>query len=143
MSWDVIDVGKSKHSPTMTMFLGSEPKVFKAIFRACFGFTVIQVKGKQWMRYPLRESCPRESELAGPAPTTSLAYFSCDNKDSRRKIATAILRGLVYQLICQRPDLCVYLRDQYDKQKEQLFSSPNSVYALWRDISEYHRPPKS
>ena len=71
-------------------------------------------------------------QLAGNASKTGLAYFFCDNKDDRRKTGTSILRGLIYQMLCQRPDLCFYLRDSYDKQKEQLFNSPNSLQSLWR-----------
>lgn len=35
-------------------------------------------------------------------------------------------------MLCQRPDLCFYLREPYDKQKEQLFNFPNSLQSLWR-----------
>lgn len=89
-------------------------------------------KGKTMLAISLVKEMSDRIRLEGSASTTALAYFFCDNKDSRRKTATAMLRGLIYQLICQRPDLCFYLRDQYEKQKEQLFSSQNSVQSLWR-----------
>ena len=63
---------------------------------------------------------------------TTLLYFFCDNKDDRRNNAVAILRGLLYQLFCQYPGGIRHLRNEYDKQKDQLFQSTNSQQALWR-----------
>lgn len=103
-------------------------------------------KGKTMLAISMVKEMSDRIELEGSASTTALVYFFCDNKDSRRRNATAILRGLIYQLICQRPDLCVYLRDPYEKQKEQLFSSPNSVQSLWRiflTITRHHSLQKT
>ncbi|KAI9778778.1 MAG: hypothetical protein M1839_007868 [Geoglossum umbratile] len=61
-----------------------------------------------------------------------LAYFFCDDKDSNRNDTVSILRGLVYQVICQRPDLLVHLRDVYDREKEKMFVSSNALWTLWR-----------
>ena len=98
-------------------------------------------KGKTMLAISLVNEMSERIRLEGSTSNTALAYFFCDNKDSRRKSTTAILRGLIYQLICQRPDLCVYLRDQYEKQKEQLFSSPNSDQSLWRIFQAIVRHP--
>ena len=89
-------------------------------------------KGKTMLAISLVKEISARINLEGSASTTALAYFFCDNKDSRRNTGTAILRGLLYQLLCQKPELCVTLRDQYEKQKEQLFNSPNSLQSLWR-----------
>ncbi|OBT55313.1 hypothetical protein VE04_04045 [Pseudogymnoascus sp. 24MN13] len=89
-------------------------------------------KGKTMLAISLIKELKARIDLEGSASTTALAYFFCDNKDSRRNTATAILRGIIYQLLCQKPMLCIILRDQYEKQREQLFDSPNSLQALWR-----------
>ncbi len=43
--------------------------------------------------------------------SATLPYFFCDNKDDRRNNAVVVLRGLLYQLLCQRPSLFRYLQD--------------------------------
>ena len=98
-------------------------------------------KGKTMLAISLVKEMSDRIRLEGSASTIALAYFFCDNKDTRRRSATAILRGIIYQLLCQKPDLCMYLRDPYEKQKAQLFSSPNSLHSLWRifqDITRHH-----
>jgi ankyrin repeat protein len=89
-------------------------------------------KGKTMLAISLVQELSSRISFEGSASTTAIACFFCDNKDSRRNTGTAILRGLIYQLICQRPELCVFLRDQYEKQKDQLFNSTNSLQFLWR-----------
>lgn len=89
-------------------------------------------KGKTMLAISLVKELTERTRLQGSAPSTALVYFFCDNKDSRRKSTTAILRSLIYQLICQQPELCIHLRETYDKQKDHLFSSPNAVQSLWR-----------
>src|SRR5271170_5791876 len=44
----------------------------------------------------------------------TLSYFFCDNKDDRRNNAIVILRGLLHQLLCQRPHLFGYLQGDYE-----------------------------
>lgn len=88
-------------------------------------------KGKTMMSISLIQELASIVHLAGHTGVGQ-AYFFCDNKDSRRNTATSILRGLVYQLICQFPKVCVFLREQWEKQKDQLFASSNSVHSLWR-----------
>ena len=70
-----------------------------------------------------------------------LAYFFCDNKDDRRRTTTAVLRGLIYQILMQRPELCFYLRTQYEKQKEHLLNSPNTLQTLWRILRDIASDP--
>jgi ankyrin repeat protein len=62
----------------------------------------------------------------------SLAFFFCDNKDDRRRSAQNILRGVLYQIFTSRPELLVYFRTEYERQKEHLLRSPNTLFALWR-----------
>ena len=89
-------------------------------------------KGKTMLAIALIEDFSRKLQLDQPSNDTALVYFFCDNQDDRRKTASLILRGLIYQILCQRPDLAVYLHNEYEKQREQLFSSPNSLQTLWR-----------
>ena len=74
----------------------------------------------------------QQIETTSESPKLALVYFFCDNQDDRRKTASFILRGIIYQILCQYPDLAVYLTTEYGKQREQLFSSRNSLQSLWR-----------
>lgn len=87
-------------------------------------------KGKTMLAISLIEGFSKNIQLAEAASSEALIYFFCDNQDDRRKTASLILRGLIYQILCQRPDLTVYLHNEYERQREQLFSSPNPLQTL-------------
>ncbi len=89
-------------------------------------------KGKTMLAIALIEEFSRKLRMDKSARNTALVYFFCDNQDDRRRTASLILRGLIYQILCQHPDLAVYLHNEYEKQREQLFSSPNSLHTCWR-----------
>ena len=89
-------------------------------------------KGKTMLAIALIDNFARKLQMEQSAQDTALLYFFCDNQDDRRKTASLILRGLIYQLLCQHPRLATYLHTEYEKQREQLFSSPNSLHTLWR-----------
>jgi len=92
-------------------------------------------KGKTMLAIAMIEEFQRTMQPAGnssDSPRRALVYFFCDNQDDRRKTASLILRGIIYQILCQYPDLAVYLTNEYGKQREQLFSSRNSLQSLWR-----------
>ena len=80
----------------------------------------------------LIEQLSRKHRMDRFANNTALVCYFCDNQDDRRKTASLILRGLIYQVLCQRPDLAVYLHNEHEKQRVQWFSSPNSLHTLWR-----------
>ena len=63
---------------------------------------------------------------------STVSYFFCDDQDDRRNNAVVIIRSLLHQLLCQRPELVVYLRNDYEKQGDQLFSSVNAQQSCWR-----------
>jgi Cdc6-like AAA superfamily ATPase len=62
-------------------------------------------------------------------PAMILAYYFCDNKDEKRNTATAILRGLLLQLLRQRPILFKHIQPDYNLMKKSLFEN---LDALWR-----------
>ncbi|KAI9695891.1 MAG: hypothetical protein M1836_006008 [Candelina mexicana] len=89
-------------------------------------------KGKTMLAIALIEEFTKKLQLDEKVPDKALLYFFCDNQDDRRKTASHILRGIIYQVLCQHPDLAVYLHNEYEKQQEQLFASRNSLQTLWR-----------
>lgn len=56
-----------------------------------------------------------------------LSFFFCQAADSRINNAAAVLRGLIYLLVEQRPSLVSHIRKKYSK---QLFQDTNSWSAL-------------
>ena len=89
-------------------------------------------KGKTMLAISMVKALTARIQLDGANADAVLCYFFCDSKDDRRKTTVSILRGLIYQLLCQRPDLTFHLRLEYERQKEHLLSSPNSLQSLWR-----------
>ncbi|KAL8732752.1 MAG: hypothetical protein Q9166_002533 [cf. Caloplaca sp. 2 TL-2023] len=89
-------------------------------------------KGKTMLAIALIDEFTKRLEHAEMGSRLALVYFFCDNQDDRRGTAALILRGIIYQVLCQHPDLAVYLNSEYEKQRDQLFSSRNSLQTLWR-----------
>ena len=65
--------------------------------------------------------CSIIDELDETEPGTCLSYFFCQATDTRLNNATAVLRGLIYMLIFQRPNLIIHVRNMYDITGRQLF----------------------
>jgi ankyrin repeat protein len=61
-----------------------------------------------------------------------LAYYFCENKDHKRNAATAILRGLILQLLRQRRDLFKCILPDFQIREEKLFTSDTALQALWK-----------
>src|SRR5208282_3702412 len=59
-----------------------------------------------------------------------VSYFFCQGTDSRLNNATAVLRGLIYQLLIQQQSLISHVRKQYDKTGQKLFEDANAFVAL-------------
>lgn len=89
-------------------------------------------KGKTMLSIALIDELSKRTRDTDKHLSSALVYFFCDNQDDRRGSALLILRGIIYQLLCQYPVLTVYLNSEYEKQREQLFASPNSIQTLWR-----------
>jgi hypothetical protein len=81
-------------------------------------------------------------ELVGRAQITrgmTFAYYFCDNKDEKRNTATAIIRGLLLQLLRQHPKFFRYIQPAFDEQKNRLFDNFDT---LWRIFVEILRDSK-
>ncbi|CAJ0553207.1 Ff.00g117190.m01.CDS01 [Fusarium sp. VM40] len=59
-----------------------------------------------------------------------LSYFFCQATEARLSSATAVLRGLIYRVVIQRPPLISYIEEKYDHAGKQLFEDRNAWQAL-------------
>ncbi|RYP03328.1 hypothetical protein DL764_005224 [Monosporascus ibericus] len=59
-----------------------------------------------------------------------LSYFFCERDDPRINNACAVLRGLVYLLAVQKPELIHHLRQSYEREGPDLFRDVNASIAL-------------
>ncbi|KAI0405415.1 hypothetical protein F4802DRAFT_597245 [Xylaria palmicola] len=71
-------------------------------------------------------------------PNTMLAYYFCDDKDEKRNTATAILRGLILQLLRHHHDLFQHLED-FDWRSDLL----TNFEALWNGFVRILRDPRA
>ena len=67
--------------------------------------------------------------LAEQSSQMTFAYYFCDDKYEGRRTVTAILRGLILQLLRQRPVLFKYIQSDFDVSGDSLFTN---FHALWR-----------
>lgn len=88
-------------------------------------------KGKTMLTITLVEKFSKKLN-----PNKSITFFFCGNKDNRHRSAENILRGVLYQIFTCRPDLVSYFRAEYERQKEHLLRSPNTLFALWRILED-------
>lgn len=68
------------------------------------------------------------AHLAERSSQMTLAYYFCDDKIEDRRTATAILRGLLLQLLRQRPILFNHIQNHFDMSRDSLFTN---FHALW------------
>ena len=80
------------------------------------------------------------AHLAELSSQMTLAYYFCDDKDERRRTATAILRGLLLQLLRQRPILFKYIQDDFNLSRDSLFTN---FHALWRIFDGIVKDPEA
>ena len=72
------------------------------------------------------------TSIAERSPQMTLAYYFCDDKHQKRRTATAILRGLLLQILRQRPVLFKHIQTCFDMSSHSLFAN---FHALWRIFS--------
>ncbi|KAH7173307.1 uncharacterized protein B0J16DRAFT_311083 [Fusarium flagelliforme] len=63
-----------------------------------------------------------------------LSYFFCQATEARLSNAIAVLRGLIYLLVVQRPQLFSYIEEKYDHAGKQLFEDGNAWQALSKTL---------
>ncbi|KAJ5607015.1 hypothetical protein N7537_003634 [Penicillium hordei] len=86
--------------------------------------------------------CGIIDELIKMTPDTTLILFCfCQSADARVNNATAILRGIIFQLVDKLPMLIPYVRRQYDQIGKQLFEGINAWDALSKIFSDILEDP--
>jgi WD40 repeat protein len=68
-----------------------------------------------------------------------LAYFFCDSSSTERRTANSILRGLLHQLITNRPELMPYLMKRYQTRGDRLFESFDALWQILMDLGGHNR----
>lgn len=74
--------------------------------------------------------CGIIDEIEESTTTQCLSYFFCQATELQLSNATAVLRGLIYMIITQRPTLISHVRKKYDHSGKKLFEDGNSWEAL-------------
>ncbi len=81
-------------------------------------------------------------ELLRSPPNSSLqSFFFCQATDANLDNATAVLRGLIYQMLVQQPCLISYIRIEYDKTGPKLFKGSNAFFSLSGIFTDMLRDP--
>ena len=78
------------------------------------------------------------TDLSRRSPQIILAYYFCDDKHQDRRTAAAILRGLLRQILRQRPILFKHIQTAFDMSRDSLF---NNFHALWRVFTSIVQDP--
>ncbi|KAM5349003.1 hypothetical protein ACJ41O_008826 [Fusarium nematophilum] len=94
-------------------------------------------KGKTMLLCGIIDELTRKSD-SGP-----LAFFFCQETESRLNSATAVLRGLIYMLVKQREPLMKHLLQRYKDAKKHLFEDSNACVALGRILTAMLEDPSS
>ena len=80
------------------------------------------------------------AHLAKQSSQKTLAYYFCDDKYETRRTATAILRGILLQILRQRPALFVHIQSRFDMSRERLFTD---FHGLWSVFVSIVKDPKA
>ncbi|KAM0278410.1 hypothetical protein ACHAQH_005165 [Verticillium albo-atrum] len=71
------------------------------------------------------------SEAFSKTTNKTLAYFFCDRGYDTRKTATAIIRGLLLQLVQQHPRLIEHVLPKYEERKARAFDSFDALWGMF------------
>ncbi|KAH7159346.1 hypothetical protein DER46DRAFT_536232, partial [Fusarium sp. MPI-SDFR-AT-0072] len=88
--------------------------------------------GKSTMSMFLAEELPR---IFSATTQKTLAYFFCDSGYDTRKTATAVIRGLLLQLLQQHPSLLVYVVPKFEERKAKAFDSFHNLWAMFMNAA--------
>ncbi|KAK4071255.1 uncharacterized protein Triagg1_6286 [Trichoderma aggressivum f. europaeum] len=78
--------------------------------------------------------CGIIDEIEESTTTQCLSYFFCQATELQLSNATAVLRGLIYMIIIQRPALISHVREKYDHSGKNLFEDRNNWEALSKTL---------
>ncbi|KAH7163709.1 Pfs, NACHT, and ankyrin domain protein [Fusarium sp. MPI-SDFR-AT-0072] len=87
--------------------------------------------GKSTMAIFLTEELSTTSFAKGEK---TLAYFFCDSGFEDRKTATSVVRGLLFQLVHEHPQLLNYVLPKYNERGRELFKSFDALWAIFMDV---------
>ncbi|KAB8228901.1 uncharacterized protein BDW43DRAFT_315402 [Aspergillus alliaceus] len=90
--------------------------------------------GKSTMAITLTEELPNQTDFING--NKRLAYFFCDSSSKNQRTATAILRGLLYQLIQKHRHLMKYLLPKYIARKGQILTSFDALWSTLMDMGQ-------
>ncbi|RKK89120.1 Vegetative incompatibility protein HET-E-1 [Fusarium oxysporum] len=121
--WIKGDAGKGK-----TMLLcgiidelsQSQPKIANVSERDLFGSVTVKMS-RRFKKLSLL-----------PTHSRPVSFFFCQGTDSRLSNAVAVLRGLMYVLLCQQPSLISHIQSEYDHAGQRLFEDTNAFFTLSR-----------
>ena len=69
-----------------------------------------------------------------------LIFYFCNNQDEKRNTAIAILRGLLFQILQNRPKLFKFILPDFETEEKTSYTI-SSVEALWRIFESMFRDP--
>ncbi|KAM0449365.1 hypothetical protein ACHAO4_007712 [Trichoderma viride] len=78
--------------------------------------------------------CGLIDEIERSTTIHCLSYFFCQATEVRLRNATAVLRGLIYMIVIQRPSLISHVRERYDSSGKKLFDDGNAWEALSKTL---------
>jgi hypothetical protein len=80
------------------------------------------------------------AKLTERSPGMTLAYYFCDDKDGGRRTATAILRGLLLQILRQQPKHFKHIQRDFNISGDSLFKN---FHALWKAFISIVKDPEA
>ena len=89
-------------------------------------------KGKTMLLCGVINELSPKTKLENWEANSILSYFFCQATDSRINDATAVLRGLIYMLVKQKPSLISHLQEIYKDAGKQIFEGVNA----WASLSK-------
>lgn len=106
-----------------TWWTDSSPRLLCLVGDAGIGKTMIS----KFLVEELQEIAARKSSV-------TVAYFFCDNKVDRRRTSTAVLRGLLMQILQQRPQLFKRIEADYSLMQHKLAENFDALARNFREM---------
>ncbi|EGU78519.1 hypothetical protein FOXB_10970, partial [Fusarium oxysporum f. sp. conglutinans Fo5176] len=88
--------------------------------------------GKSTMSIFLAEEL---SQIFSATAQKTLAYFFCDSGYDTRKTATAVVRGLLLQLLQQHPSLLDHVLPKFEEREAKAFDSFDALWAMFMNAA--------